>query len=53
MVYYGILLALQGLIVVRTEDISKSNCIVHPQEVRCGWIAFLFLPDVCEAVFVF
>jgi len=25
--------ALQGLFVVRTEDISRSNCIVHPQGV--------------------
>jgi len=45
--------ALQGLFVVRTEDISRSNCIVHPQGVRCGWIALFFPPDVCEAVFVF
>ncbi|WZZ11430.1 hypothetical protein YC2023_097351 [Brassica napus] len=31
-----------GLFVFRTEDISKSSCIIHPQEVRCGCIAFPF-----------
>lgn len=48
-----ILLAFQGLFVVRTDDISKSSCLVHPQKVRCGWIAFLYPLTVCAAVFVF